>query len=188
VIVVCKALSGTADVRASAVGVARRCSEAGASVQVAGVVPDDPEGDRLLIDLAGLEIGHAAVLRGPARDLDAADVDLALRYLPDIRVIVVVALSPAVVRAASDHAGWSGAQLIMVQAPARRATAGADDRAAAADLASAVDEAIVLESPASDPDGTFAGFVGVLAARLDAGATAADAWAATTRELAVDPV
>ncbi|MCI0583921.1 MAG: hypothetical protein L0227_13725 [Chloroflexi bacterium] len=182
-IVICAALSGPADAGAAAADVARRGAEAGAEVQVAGVIPDDPVGDRLLIDLAGMGIGHAAVLRERARDLDAADLDLALRYLPDIRVIVVVAMSPAVVRAASKHAAWSGSRLVVVEAPGQRGEAGAAEHPVPALVA----DAIVLEAPASDPDGTFAGFVGVLAARLDAGATPADAWAETTRQLAVDP-
>lgn len=144
-----------------------------------GVVPDGLDGDRLLLELAAANVGHAAVLREPARDLEAADLDLALRYLPEVRVVVVVEMPTPVVAAAADHAGWSGAALIVLdRAP------GGDDLPPS----ELPDGAIVLESPTSDPDGTFAGFVGAFAARLDGGATPADAWAATTRELAVDPV
>jgi hypothetical protein len=182
VIVVCGELGDRRDGGVSAAAVARRAVPAGASVQVVGVVSDDAAGDRLLLELAGHAVGHAAVLREPARDLEAADLELALRYLPDIRVIVVVAMPPAVVRAASDHAGWSGTELIVVQ------RSGRGDATEGLKLPETPDSAIVLEAPASDPDGSFAGLVGMFAARLDSGATPADAWAATTRELAVDPI
>lgn len=154
---------------------------AGASVQVIGVVPDDPDGDRRLLELATAGIGHAAVLRGPARDLDPADVDLALRYLPDVRVVVTLGLASAVLEVAGQRAGWAGATLIAI------GDGSADDGgdSTGVDLP---EDAILLDPPATDPDGTFAGFVGTLAARLDAGATPADAWAATTRALSVDAV
>jgi hypothetical protein len=51
-----------------------------------------------------------------------------------------------------------------------------------------VPQAIVLEPPRNDPDGTFAGLVAALAARLDAGQDPAAAWKATAGALAVDPV
>lgn len=148
-------------------------------MQAVGIVPDDPAGDTVLLELAGGGIGHVAVLRGPARTLEGADVDLALRYLSDVRVVVTVGLVPAAVAAAAERASWAGAPLIVI----RDAGTGAD-----AEAEELPDGAIVLEAPASDPEGTFAGFVGAFAARLDAGATPADAWAATTRALAVDPV
>jgi len=169
--------------RIAAVAVAARASSDGAEVQVVGVVQDDPAGDQLLRELAGGGVGHAAVLREPVRDLEEADLDLALRYLPGIRVVVVVALPPAVVAVAGEHAAWAGASLVVIEG-ADRAT----DPAATTSTAEVPDGATVLQAPRSDPDGTFAGFVGAFAARLDGGATPADAWAATTRELAVDRV
>jgi hypothetical protein len=176
-IVVCGDL-GRPSRGASAILIAGRAAQAGSAVQLVGVVPDDPEGGRRLLDLAAAGVGHAAVLRSPARDLDPADVDLALRYLPDARVVVTIGLGPAVVEVAGERAAWAGATLIVI------GNTGAGD-AAGPDLP---DDAIALDPPPTDPDGTFAGFVGVLAARLDAGATPADAWAATTRALAVDAV
>jgi len=180
VIVVIGQLLAGRDRGTSAVAIAGRAAVAGAAVQVVGVVPDDAAGDRRLLELAAVEVGHAAVLRGPARDLEAADVDLALRYLPEIRVIVTVGVAAEILATASDYAGWSGAALVAVRS---RDAHGA----AESDAAPGADLATVLEAPASDPDGTFAGFVGAFAARLDAGSTPADAWSATTRELAVDP-
>lgn len=148
-------------------------------MQAIGVIPDDPGGDRRILELVASRIGHAAVLRGPARELEPADIDLALSYLPEVRVIVTVGLAPAIVGIASQHLSWSGASLIVID------DASGDGRGVRADLP---DGAIELQAPPSDPDGTFAGFVGVLAARLDAGAAPADAWAATMRELAVDSI
>jgi hypothetical protein len=178
--IVIAGLLGNSAVRGvTATAIAARAAAAGTGAQVVGVVPASPAGDRLLLELVAEGIGHAAVLREPARELEAADLDLALRYLPEVRVVVAVDVPAAIVAAAAEQAQWSGAALIVVgQAPGNGAALPAN----------LPDGVIVLEAPANDPDATFAGFVGVLAARLDAGATAADAWAATTRELAVDPV
>jgi len=48
--------------------------------------------------------------------------------------------------------------------------------------------ALVLQAPASDPGGGFAGFVAALAVRIDAGEAPPDAIKATVAALAVDPV
>jgi hypothetical protein len=179
VIVVCGEFGGRVTRGTSASAVAGRAAAAGSHIQAVGVVPDDSEGDRRLLELVAAGVGHVAVLRGPARTLEGADVDLALRYLSDVRVVVTVGLVPAAVAAAAERASWAGAPLIVI----RDAETGAD-----AEAGELPDGTIVLEAPASDPDGTFAGFVGAFAARMDEGTTPADAWAATTRTLAVDPV
>jgi hypothetical protein len=159
--------------------IARRAAVAGVGVQLVTVVADDAEGDAWLLELGTAGVGHAAVLREPARELEAADLDLALRYLPEVRVVVVVEMPAPIVAVAADRTQWSGAALIVLDHAVDTGEAPAPELP---------DGVIVLEAPASDPDATFAGFVGAFAARLDAGATAADAWAETTRELAVDPV
>lgn len=180
-IVICGELSRPATGGISASGVAVRAAAAGATTQVVGVVPQGGAGDRRLLELAMAGVGHVAVLREPAREVEPADLDLALRYLPEARVIVCLAMPVAVVETASQHAAWSGAALVVADADGRAGAAPSGGEAR-------VDGAIVLAAPARDPDGTFAGFVGTLAARLDAGATPADAWAGTTRDLAVDSV
>jgi len=179
VIVVCGDLPGHGERRAFAQTVAVRAAGEGARVELVGVIPDNPEGDRRLLELSGARVGHAAVLRAPDRALEPEDVDLALRYLPEIRVIVCVGLPAAILAKASEGAGWLGAALVVV----RSGAAGTAD-----EEMPLADGAVVLEAPPSDPDGTFAGFVGAFAARVDAGATPADAWAATTRDLHVDPI
>lgn len=178
-IVICGNLTARIEHGVSVGTIARTAATRGAAVQVVGIVPDDPGGDGFLMRMAAVGIGHAAVLREPARDLEPADLELGLRYLPDVRVIVAVDMPPAVIAAASEHAAWSGAALIVL------------NRKPHGDIEpppSVPDGATVIEAPARDPDGTFAGFVGLLAARLDGGETAADAWAATTRELAIDSI
>jgi ribokinase len=86
--------------------------------------------------------------------LDPADVDLALRYLTDYRVVVVAEpLPPAVVDVAAAAAAYAGAQLVVAVAP------GGDGPPFAT----------VVEAPATDPEGAFATFLGTLAAELDAG-------------------
>ena len=148
-----------------------------AQVQVIGIIPDGPDGDRRLIALAAAGIGHAAVLRTAFRALEAADIELALRYLPDLRVVVATDPEDAVIPTLTDGAAYAGAALVVIGRP--------DQTDRRRDLPTS---AIVLAAPLSDPDGTFAGFVGAFAARLDGGAAPADAWAATVRDLAVDPV
>ncbi|HEX5591375.1 MAG TPA: hypothetical protein VFX65_13875 [Candidatus Limnocylindrales bacterium] len=177
-IAVCGDLHAPDSEAVAAASIASRAAAAGATVEVVGVVPDDPAGDGRLIELASAGVGHAAVLRGPARDLEAADLDLALRYLPEVRVIVAVALRPDSLETAAARAAWAGSALVVLA----RA-----DEAAAPPSSALPDDAIVVEAPQTDPDSTFAGFVAALAARLDGGESARDAWAATVRALAVDP-
>jgi hypothetical protein len=89
--------------------------------------------------------------------LDAADVELALRYLPDYTTVVVAEPQPeAVVTIVVDAAAFTGAALLLV-------VDGAGE--AAAPPASAV----VFESPGPDPDGAFATMLGELAAAIDRG-------------------
>lgn len=97
--------------------------------------------------------------------LEAADIELALRYLPDYRVVVVAdplsAASLDVVLAASS---WSEASLIVL------VRSGAEPPAL-------VPGATVLEAPDSDPDDEFATVVGAYAAALDRGEEPAEAFA-----------
>jgi sugar/nucleoside kinase (ribokinase family) len=158
----------------------------GRSVQLVGRVGEDPEGDAVVLALAKAGVGHVALLRDAGRatprtvvptdgdpaeatdvpgpptewssDLDAADVDLALRYLTDYAVVVLA--DPAgedVVGVVADAAGWVGARLILVLPPGQ----DVPQRLPA--------DVIVFEAPAADPDGVFASLVGSFAAALDDG-------------------
>lgn len=98
--------------------------------------------------------------------LEPADIELALRYLPDYRVLVIADPIPPesleVVLAASR---WSGAALIVL------VPAGSEPPAL-------IPGATVLEAPDDgDPDGAFASVVGAYAAALDRGEEPAEAFA-----------
>lgn len=130
----------------------------------------------------GLDDAGAAAA-GPARDgatddtltLDAADVELALRYLPEYAVIVVAErLDPAAMRVVADAAGWNAAALVVV---------GRSE-----DLAGLPDDATVLAPPDGDPDGAFAAMVGTYAAALDRGDDPRAAFAAATAAVGSNPV
>jgi hypothetical protein len=89
--------------------------------------------------------------------LDAGDLELALRYIPDYRVLVVAAdLDAAALEAVVAAAGWSGAHLIVVLPEGTSAPAIPDG-------------ATALLRPATDPDGAFAAMVSSYAVALDRG-------------------
>ena len=112
--------------------------------------------------------------------LEAADVDLALRYLTDFAVLVLAdGADPAIARVVSDAATWAGARLILVVPAAGAVPEGIPQ------------DAIVFEAPDDDPDGVFAAMVGAFAAALDDGdepgaaftsAVAAEGWAPASDE------
>jgi hypothetical protein len=174
-IVVAGDLGLETEVPASAYAIATSAAALGATVEIVGVVGSDGPGDRMLLELAARGIGHAAVLRSPATGLEPADLDLALHYLPEIGVIVVVDTRGDLVSTAASAAAWSGAGLIVVTS--------SDDVSALIPSS-----AFVLDPPASDPDSTFAGFVAALAGRLEKGVDPTAAWQATMADHAVDQV
>ena len=96
---------------------------------------------------------------GPAGlSIDAGDLQLALRYVPDYRVLIVAAVLDApALRAVVAAADWSGAQLVVVL-PA--------NDAAPPELP---DRAVVFQEPGSDSEGAFASMVGAFAVALDRG-------------------
>ena len=113
-----------------AVEVALAAARAGADVELVGAVGDDPEGDRIVIELGRGGVGHAALMRDPAthtplitqpRDarplprLEAADVELGLRYMHECRVLVISAeLDAAALAAAQEAADFHSAAVVMV--------------------------------------------------------------------------
>ncbi len=89
-----------------AVEVARAAARAGSEVELVGSIGDDPEGDRIVVELGRGGVGHSALMRDPStrtplvsrpRDarplprLEAADVELGLRYMHECRVLVISA-------------------------------------------------------------------------------------------------
>ena len=158
-----------------ALEVARQAAATGARVEMVGAAAPDAGGDERLLELAAAGVGHATVVRSGAASLDVADLDLAFRYLPEIRAIVLVAPDAALIPPAAAASGWSGAGLVLV------APQGAE-------LDDVAPHAIVLEPPPVDRDGTFAGLVAQLATRLDTGEDPKTAWQSTVSTLAVDRV
>lgn len=131
-------------------------------------VADDPAGDRLILELAAAGVGHVATLRQPApvTPLDAADVELALRYLADVTTVVLVDPVPGVARIAAEAAAWDRGALIAVVPAGAPVPEGLPS------------DAVVLGAPSADPEGAFASVVGDLAVRLDAGEAADRAFTA----------
>ena len=148
---------------------------AGRRVEVLGMIPGDAIWDGATIELAQAGVGHATVVRSARGSMEPADLELALRYLPDIRVIVLVQPPEALVTTAISAASWSGAALVLI--------GPLDGEIPATDPAP-----IVLEPPGADPDGTFAGFVARLAVEIDDGLAPAEAWQRTIGSLAADRV
>jgi hypothetical protein len=147
--------------------IAAAAAASGASVELAGSVADDSDGDSVIVELGREGIGHAALLRVPARAaarLDSADIELSLRYLTECRVLVIAdTLDGPALDAAVDGARYHAAKLVV---------AGAGESMGSPELPA---DATVLAAPEED-DGAFALLVGRYAAQLDAGHSAADAW------------
>jgi hypothetical protein len=141
-------------------------------------VPDD-DGD-VAGGRAGLEQLSAPDREapgGPLPMIDAGDLDLALRYLPDHRVVVVAEpLEPDGLLVAAADCSYVGAELVIILEPHGRPP----------ELPL---QATVFEAPAADPDGIFGRTIGRFAAALDQGisgpaalaqATAGAGWQPTT--------
>jgi sugar/nucleoside kinase (ribokinase family) len=106
--------------------------------------------------------------------LEPADVELALRYLPDQRVIMVAEPQPdAVVAVASEAAAYAGAMLVVVVPPGGLASARGG---------------LVIEAPRDDGDGAFGAMLGELAALLDRGVLADEAIRSLAARVGLEPV
>lgn len=142
---------------------------AGGRAELIGRVSDDADGDQAIVELGRMGIGHAAVLRDPldsTRQIEAADVELALRYITECNVLVVAEPLPGdALRAVVDGAAYHGAALVVV-------TTGEADPSEALPA-----HATVLAAP-DEGQAPFAEVVGRYAARLASGAEPAAAWRA----------
>jgi hypothetical protein len=178
--------------RAALIAVA--AAEAGARVELVGRAGDDAPGDALLIALAQRGVGHAALLRDPARPTplafpapagDEENPALDPEGVPDPAPSREIAAGP-VLEAADVALGLryltEFAVLVVADGTDDAVAAAAVDAAAYAGARIVVvvpagaagprglpDDAVVLEAPADDPGGAFAMVVGRLAAALDRG-------------------
>ena len=175
--------------------IAMALGRAGLGVELVGSIGDDPEGDRVVIGLDQAGVGHAALLRDPAARtpslraasadrplprLDAADVDLGLRYLPACRVLIVAdELAPAALAGALEAGAYHGAAVVVV---AQAGSIDPDGLGGEVTLfeAPVADEADgdMDDAAASADDAAFVRFVADYVARLDHGEVPALAFAA----------
>jgi hypothetical protein len=131
---------------------------------------DDAELDRPLDEVVDASDDDGPVPQDqagttPTASLEAADLALGLRYLPDYRVVVIAQpLADDALAAAVDAARWAEARLVVVTAPGQ-------------ELPGMPPDATVLEAPDEDAEGAFAIMVGRYAAAMDGGAEPADAFA-----------
>jgi hypothetical protein len=184
-----------ADVAGLAAAIAAAAAAGGSRVEFIGKTGDDPAGDAILLAMARHFVGHVATLRDPARPtpivpaedepidvdgasqaateaalpegpaLEAADVGLALRYLPELAVIVTVHVTPDVVDEAVAAAGWAQTSLIVVLRPEEPVPEGLPE------------QAVVVAVADDDDIGAGAGSaIGRYAAALDQGEPAAEAF------------
>jgi sugar/nucleoside kinase (ribokinase family) len=187
--------------------IALAAAAAGARVELVGRIGDDRAGDALVLALAGSGVGHAAVLRDPARatplaatapEPDTLDVfgeeppprvatdGTAPRLQPADVSLGLSYLTAFAVLVAADDAPLE----VLPACVAGASFAGAHlvvllpaADPAPADLPAA---ATVLAAPGPD-DGAFGALVGTYAAGLDAGREPADAFRAATSGIGWEP-
>lgn len=106
--------------------IALAAAETGAAVELVGSVADDPDGDAAILALDAGGVGHVALLRDPTAStprLDAGDIDLGLRYLPDYRVLVLAeSLGLDAQRVALESARYHDARVLLIVEPGEAAT------------------------------------------------------------------
>lgn len=134
-----------------------------------------PEDDAAEVDADGPDARLLPEDPDARPSLDAADVDLALHFLPGAGVIVLTwPLSESAVSAAVDGAAFAAARLIVL------VPAGASPPAVPS-------EATVLEAPADD-DGSFGRLVGIFAGALDEGVDPAAAFGEAVAASGWEPI
>jgi hypothetical protein len=132
--------------------------------------PDPVEPAMAVLDEATVE----SQAEGPAAAFDAQDLELALRYLSDFRVLVLAdVLAEDARRVATDAASFSSAHIVAV------IPTGAEPPA--------YEPMTALEAPESDSGDEFAALVGRYAAALDEGAAPEAAFRQATRGAGWEP-
>ena len=187
-----------------AVEVALAAARAGSDVELVGAIGDDPEGDRIVVELGRGGVGHSALLRdhatrtplvGQARDarplprLEAADVELGMRYMHECRVLVISAeLSSEALGQAQEAAAFHSAAVVVVAAAGTVDPEALDAEATLLERPAAEDDEPLDDAVAvAADDAAFGAFVAAYAVRLDRGEAPADAFAATLGDSAWEP-
>ena len=151
-----------------------RPTPAAAPIAGASASPDGPAlGEELLGDADVPDAANAGEVGAggepPGLSVDAADLELALRYVPDYRVLVVEAdLDASALDAVVAAATWSGAHIVALMPDGSTTT-------------TLPDNATALLRPADDPDGAFAAMVAGYAVALDRGDEPRSAFAVAQR-------
>jgi hypothetical protein len=182
-----------------AADIALTVGAAGETVEIVGSIGDDPEGDHVVVELGRAGVGHAALLRDPAArtpvvgahagdrpmpQLDAADIELGLRYVSDCRVLIIAArLSPEARAAALEAAAYHSASVIMVAEPGSIDPAELGDSVTLLERprAEECEEGIVVATTEPD-DAAFAAFITAYALRLARGEAPSQAFEAALVE------
>ena len=197
--------------RAGAIAVA--IAAAGARVELVGSVGDDAAGDQVAVALGRAGVGHAALLARPIGGhaggrcggrvaapsdvaeaprldrlprLEAADVELGLRYLSECRVLVV---ADALVRRGRRRRR-GGRRVPRSGAGRRWCQRGEAVPAAFVDVATVLEDdgADAEDADAEDADAAaFTGLVAGFAVALDAGRAPLDAFSAALRSASWEP-
>ena len=130
------------------------------------VLPPQVEPEDVADEPSGVVVGSRLDDDGsPA--LEVADVQLALRYLPDTRVIVAVHATPEILAESAAAASWSEAHLVAVLAPGVEAASGLPD------------DALVVAATDDEAEG-LASRIGQYAAAVDRGEDPGRAFAVLT--------
>jgi hypothetical protein len=165
-------------------------------VELVGKVGDDAQGDAVAVELQRAGVGHAALLRDPSSAtppgvsaapprLEEGDLELALRYLVDVRVIVSTEpLTDGSERLLGEAADYAGAhRIVLTEGAGGARAAGGVPQDGAPGRGDAVTE---LRARRGDRH-AFAALVGRYAALLDAGEPARSAFARAVEDVGWEP-
>jgi hypothetical protein len=128
-------------------------------------VAPDHDGDPTAVGPRGT---HDDPRPDPGPALEAADVDLGLRYLTGFAVVAVAEpAAPDLVAVVAEAARWAEARMILVVGAGETVPEGLPP------------DVTVFEAPDTDTDGVFAALVGNFAASLDGGTEPGEAFRAS---------